>query len=212
MLKKECAKKILAGLKRAYPDTKTALHFDSALQSLIATILSAQCTDTQVNKVTPALFKRFVNADAFARADLKIIESMIRSTGFYKNKARSIKNCCIQLVKEHNGNVPKEMDKLIKLPGVGRKTANAVRGNFYGLPGIVADTHVIRISQRLGLTKSKDPVKIEFALHPLFPEKDWTRLSLLIQEHGRKCCTARKPRCQQCPIAKYCQYYKWVSA
>jgi endonuclease-3 len=200
----ERAKKIMGILEKAYPGAKTALHHGSALQLLIATILSAQCTDSQVNKVTPALFKKFKTAGDFANADKSTLELMIKSTGFYKNKAASIQKCCAKLDSDFGGRVPKTIEELTSLPGVGRKTANAVLGNYFGIPGIVVDTHVIRISRRLKLTKNEDPVKIEMDLQPLIPKKNWTKFSCLIQTHGRQCCTARKPNCSGCPIGSLC--------
>ena len=204
MKTEERAKKIFEILRRAYPGAKIALRHKNALELLIATILSAQCTDTQVNKVTPALFAKFRNASDFAKANRATLESMIRSTGFYKNKAASIRKCCAKLIDDYKGQVPKTMEELVKLPGVGRKTANVVLGVCFGTPGIVVDTHVLRISERLGFTKNKDAVKVEFDLQKLFPQKDWTRLGFLIQAHGRGCCYARKPTCDVCPIASLC--------
>jgi len=180
------------------------LNFKTALQSLIATILSAQCTDLQVNKVTPVLFKRFKTAKDFANADQTEIESIIRSTGFFKNKTSSIKKACAELVKKYNSKVPKKLDELVTLPGVGRKTANVVLGNYFGVPGVAVDTHVIRISQRLKLTNNSNPTKIEMDLQKIFLKKDWVKLSLLIQAHGRRFCVARNPKCSECPIASYC--------
>lgn len=200
----ERAKKILGILKKAYPDAKIALNHGSALQLLVATILSAQCTDAQVNKVTPELFKNFKTARDFAKANKATLESMIKSTGFYKNKSASIQKCCAKLDADFGGQVPRTIEELTALPGVGRKTANAVLGNFFGIPGIVVDTHVIRISQRLKLTKNDDPVKIEMDLQPLIPKKDWTKFSYLVQTHGRQCCTAKKPDCPGCPIGSLC--------
>ena len=200
----ERAKNILVILKRTYPEAKTALRHENALQLLVSTILSAQCTDAQVNKVTPELFRKFKTAADFAKANRSTIESMIRSTGFYKNKAASIQKCCAKLISDLGGKVPKTIEELTSLPGVGRKTANVVLGVCFDTPGIVVDTHVLRISGRLGLTKNKDAVKVEFDLQKLFAQKDWTRLSFLIQAHGRNCCYAKKPTCNACPIAQYC--------
>ncbi len=202
----ERAKKILGVLKKTYPVAKTALSHGNAFQLLIATILSAQCTDAQVNKVTPALFKKFKKAADFAKANRGTLESMVRSTGFYKNKAASVQKCSMKLVSDFGGAVPKTIEELTSLPGVGRKTANVVLGVSFGIPGIVVDTHVLRVSQRLELTKNTDPVKIEFDLQKLFPKKDWTRLSFLIQAHGRSLCTAKKPDCPHCPLLKLCPY------
>lgn len=201
---KQKAQNIYTVLKKSYPDAKIALKYNSALELLVATILSAQCTDEQVNKVTPALFKKYKNPADYANANQKTLESMIRSTGFFKNKSASLKKCCSKLMEDHNGKIPKTIEELTKLPGVGRKTANVILGNYYKIPGIVVDTHVIRLSQRLGLSKNKNADKIELDLQPLFSTKDWTHLSHLLQAHGRRCCTAKKPKCDQCPVASLC--------
>lgn len=201
---KQKAQKVYSILKKAYPDAKIALKYNSVLELLMATILSAQCTDEQVNKVTPALFKKFKTPADYARANQKTLEAMIRSTGFFKNKAASLKKCCAKLAEIHGSKVPKTIEELTKLPGVGRKTANVILGNYYNIPGIVVDTHVIRLSQRLGLSKNKNADKIELDLQPLFPSKNWTKLSHLLQAHGRRCCTAKKPKCGQCPVTSLC--------
>jgi endonuclease III len=195
---------VLAILARTYPDAKTALNFETPLQLLIATILSAQCTDVRVNMVTPSLFARYPTAAAFAAAPQTELEQQIRSTGFYRNKARAIRECCADIVGRYGGNVPRTMEELLNLRGVGRKTANVVLGNAFGIPGIVVDTHVWRLSHRLGLTREKDPVKIEFALMPLIPREQWTLFSHWLILHGRALCIARKPRCSICPIAAQC--------
>lgn len=201
---KERSSHILAILKKTYPDARCALNFKSPLELLVATILSAQCTDARVNIVTPALFKKHRSAEAFAAATLADLEKMIRPAGFYRNKARSIKNCCANIAREHGGAVPKEMDDLTKLAGVGRKTANVIRAYAFGLPGVICDTHVLRLSERLGLTKNKDPEKVEEDLAALLPRKDWTSFSTLIVAHGRQICHARKPECDGCPIFELC--------
>ena len=203
---KQRAKKIFDIFKKTYPDAKIALIHKNPFELLIATILSAQCTDAQVNKVTPELFKTFKTPADFAKADFPAIESLIRSTGFYKNKAKSIQKCSQKLIADFGGKVPSTMEELTKLPGVGRKTANVVLGVCFYTPGIVVDTHVIRISQRLGLTKNKDPEKIEFDLQKIFSENSWTLLSFLIQSHGRKCCFAKKPNCTGCSVASLCPF------
>jgi len=200
------AKKILAVLDKEYPEAACSLDFRTPLELLVATILSAQCTDVRVNAVAVDLFRKYRSATDFAEADISELERDIRSTGFYKNKAKSIKACCAALVKEHGGEVPSTMEELVELQGVGRKTANVILGNAYGTPGIVVDTHVGRITQRLGLTKNSDPVKIEFDLMGLFPEKSWTKLSHQLIYHGRALCTARAPKCDACPALKYCDY------
>jgi endonuclease-3 len=200
----ERVKKILPVLKKLYPQAKTELRFANPLQLLIATILSAQCTDVRVNMVTNDLFKKYKSAADWAAADIKQIESDIKSTGFYHNKAVSIKGACQAIVEKHNGCVPDSMDELVKLPGVGRKTANVVLGNAFGKPAIACDTHVIRLSRRLQLSENSDAVKLEFDLAEIVPKKDWTLFSHLLIFHGRRVCIARKPNCSGCLIAKYC--------
>jgi endonuclease III len=199
------AKKVLAILKKTHPDSKTALDFSTPLQLLVATILSAQCTDVRVNKVTPGLFKKYRSAKDFAGANQEELEQDIRSTGFYRNKARSIISCCTSIVEKHGGKVPKTMEELVELGGVGRKTANCVLGGAYGInSGVVVDTHVRRVSQRLGLTTFDDPEKIEEDLMQLLPQRDWYDFSNMIIWHGREMCDARKPDCPQCPLLKLC--------
>jgi len=200
----ERVKKILPILKKTYPGAATALHFSDPLELLIATILSAQCTDVRVNMVTPALFKKYKSAADWARADLKDIEQDIRTCGFYRNKAVNIKGATKKIAEEYNGKVPGTMDQLVTLPGVGRKTANVVLGNAFGIPAIACDTHVIRLSCRLQLSENCDPVKLEFDLADIVPKKDWTIFSHLLIFHGRNICVARKPRCPACPIAQHC--------
>ncbi|HEX43090.1 MAG TPA: endonuclease III [Phycisphaerales bacterium] len=191
-------------LRKAYPKAKIALDFGDPVQLLVATILSAQCTDVRVNRITPALFKKYKSVKDWADADLQEIENDIRSTGFYRNKAVSIKNACARIVEHYNGRVPDSMDDLLTLPGVGRKTANCVLGSAYGIPGITCDTHVIRLSRRLQLSDNSDPVKLEFDLADIVPQKDWTLFSHLLIWHGRNVCNARKPDCPNCPIAQHC--------
>jgi endonuclease-3 len=191
-------------LAKLYPDAQCALHHDGPLQLLIATILSAQCTDVRVNMVTPALFARFRAARDFAAADIKELETMIQSTGFFRNKAKNIKACCKTIVDEHGGEVPGSLEALVVLPGIGRKTANVVLGNAFDVPGITVDTHVNRLSQRLGLTKKNDPVKIELDLMELIPKKEWTDFSHRMIFHGRQVCFARKPACSRCAMNKFC--------
>ena len=197
-------KRIMPILHKAYPGARIALEFVNPLELLIATILSAQCTDVRVNRVTPILFKKYRSAKAWAEADLEQIEQDIRSTGFYHNKAANIQGACRRIVEAFNGEVPGNMDDLLTLPGVGRKTANCVLGDAFGVPGITCDTHVIRLSRRLGFSEHSDPVKLEFDLQAVVPHKDWTAFSHLIISHGRQVCQARKPNCPQCPIANYC--------
>lgn len=196
--------KIFSLLKDNYVEAKIALEFESPFTLLIATILSAQCTDERVNKVTPSLFKKFPNAKAFANAELESIEKEIFSTGFYKQKAKSIKECCRMLVENHNGLIPKTMEELTKLPGVGRKTASVILGNAFNIPAIAVDTHVKRLSNLLGIISSDDAEKIEFRLMEVLPEEDWTIAGHLLMSHGRKICIARRPKCGECFLAKYC--------
>ena len=198
-------RRILLLLKRIYPDAHCALHFSTPLQLLIATILSAQCTDERVNQVTPALFARCPDAGSLAAISQKELEKIIHSTGFYRAKARSLRSCAASLVAEHDGKVPRTMEALHKLAGVGRKTANVVLGNAFGLAeGVVVDTHVGRLSRRMGLTRHLDPVKVESALVRLIPKEDWTLVSHLLIAHGRKRCIARKPNCADCELRKLC--------
>ena len=199
------AKKITAALQRAYPDAHCELNFDSPLQLLIATILSAQCTDKRVNLVTAELFKEYLSATDFANADLAELEQDIKTTGFFRNKAKNIKACCAALMKKHGGEVPRTMEELTALGGVGRKTANVVLGNAFNLNvGIVVDTHVTRLANRLGLTNQTDAEEIEQALMPLVPQGQWTLFSHWLIWHGRRRCDARKPDCAGCEIAKLC--------
>jgi endonuclease-3 len=198
-------KQIIAGLRRAYPDAHCELNHSRPLELLVATILSAQCTDKRVNLVTARLFKKYRSAADFANADLAELEQDIRTTGFFRNKARSIKSCCQVLVEKHGGQVPRTMEELIELDGVGRKTANVVLGNAFGVNvGVVVDTHVSRLSQRLGLTGETDPEKIEPALMKLVPRAEWAMFSHWLIWHGRRRCNARKPDCAGCEIAGLC--------
>ena len=195
---------ILEQLRELYPDAKCALDFGTPLQLLVATILSAQCTDERVNKVTPALFAAYPDAAAFARAEQGALEKAIHSTGFFRNKAKSIREAAGDIVARHGGEVPRTLEELTALRGVGRKTANVVLGNAYGIPGVVVDTHVARLSNRMGLTNETDPVKIEFALMPLVPRESWTLFSHWLILHGRAVCNARKPLCSACPLSPHC--------
>lgn len=199
------AAELLRRLFALYPDAHCELDYRNAYELAVATVLSAQCTDKRVNMVTPELFKRWPTPDALAAAPREAIEEVIQSTGFFRNKAKSLSGLANQLVDEHGGEVPKEMDQLVRLPGIGRKTANVVLGNAFGInEGIVVDTHVQRLSQRLGLTRESDPVKVERALIPLFPREHWTTLSHLLIWHGRRVCDARRPRCGECSLADIC--------
>lgn len=199
------AAEIHARLLAGYPDAHCELDYRNPYELAVATILSAQCTDKRVNMVTPELFRRWPDAHALAEAPREEIESVIQSTGFYRNKAKSLSGFARQLVAKHGGEVPAEMDALVVLPGIGRKTANVVLGNAFGInEGVVVDTHVQRLSRRFGLTKESDPVKVERALQPLFPREGWTMLSHLMIWHGRRVCDARKPRCSECSLADIC--------
>lgn len=201
----ERVKKILPILKKTYPDARTALNFTNPLELLIATILSAQCTDVRVNMITPELFRKYRSAADWAKADLKQIEQDIRTCGFYHNKAVNIQGATRKIVEDFGGEVPHTMEELTTLPGVGRKTANVVLGNAFGIPAIACDTHVLRVSRRLQLSEhADDPVKLEFDLADIVPKKDWTLFSHLLIFHGRRVCVARKPNCPACPIAAYC--------
>jgi endonuclease-3 len=195
---------LLEQLRELYPDAKCALDFRTPLELLVATILSAQCTDERVNKVTPALFASYPDAASLAAAEPAALEKAIHSTGFFRNKAKSIREASADIVSKHGGQVPRTLEELTALRGVGRKTANVVLGNAYGIPGLVVDTHVTRLSHRLGLTNETDPVKIEFALNPLVPRELWTLFSHWLILHGRAVCNARKPLCSQCPLSPHC--------
>ncbi len=203
--KKKRAKKIIALLSKAYPDAKCSLDHKNPLQLLIATILSAQCTDKRVNLVTPALFARFKTAKGFAEAGLPELEQYVRTTGFYRNKAKSVKAAGQALVEWHGGQVPKTMEELIKLPGVGRKTANVVLGTAYGIAsGVVVDTHVSRIAERLGLSSKGSPEKMEKVLMEVIPKEHWILFPHLIIYHGRAVCKAQRPNCPGCVLNRVC--------
>ena len=207
MVNKKRINRVLELLDIYYPDNiKCYLDHENEWQLLIATILSAQCTDDRVNIVTKKLFLKYRSIAEFANADLKILEEDIKPTGFYKNKAKNIKLCCQKLVEEHNSIVPSNIDELTKLNGVGRKTANVIRGNIYDIESIVVDTHVKRISNRLGFTENEDPVKIEFDLMRVLPKKNWIRYNTQVIAHGRAICTSRSPKCETCFLLPYCPY------
>ena len=200
------AGRIVRGLRRLYADADCALHHESALQLLVATILSAQCTDERVNQVTPALFRAYPDARAYADADAAELEDAIRTTGFFRNKTRSLMGLGRALVEKHGAEVPDTMEQLTKLPGVGRKTANVLLGTWFGVPGITVDTHVKRLSNRLALTSQSDPVKIEFELMEVLPKKDWTFASHALIWHGRRVCKARAPACELCGLRPDCPF------
>jgi endonuclease III len=200
----ERVKNILPILKKTYPDAKVALKFTNPFELLVATILSAQCTDVRVNMVTKEVFKKYKTAADWANADKSEIEQDIRSTGFYHNKAANIKNTSREILERFGGKIPETIDELVTLPGVGRKTANVVIGGAFGKPAITCDTHVIRLSRRLGLSKNSDAVKLEFDLAEIVLKKDWMLFSNCLIFHGRNICFARRPACQNCPIARFC--------
>jgi endonuclease-3 len=203
--KKQRALEVLVILKRLYPDATCSLNYETPVQLLVATILSAQCTDERVNKVTPALFTRYPDAKALAYADREELEKLVHSTGFYRNKAKNIQGACQKIMEEFGGEVPQQMEQLLSLAGVARKTANVVLAHAFGIiQGVTVDTHVKRLSQRLGLTKETDPVKIERELMKLLPQPDWENFSISIIYHGRAVCNARKPICSNCDLAHIC--------
>jgi endonuclease-3 len=198
------ARAINRELGRIYPDAHCELDFTNALELAVATILSAQCTDARVNLVTPALFARYPTAKHYAEADRAEVEELIKPTGFFRNKTTSLIGLGQALVERHGGEVPSTLAELVELPGIGRKTANVILGNAFGVPGLTVDTHFGRLARRLDWTQETDPVKVEFAVAELIPKKDWTILSHRLIWHGRRCCYARKPDCGACGIAKWC--------
>lgn len=203
--KKQRALEILIRLKRLYPDAPCTLDYETPVQLMVATILSAQCTDARVNLVTPELFRRFPDAAALAGADVAELENLVRSTGFYRNKAKNIQAACQMIMTEFGGQVPRMMEDLLRLPGVARKTANVVSAHAYGVNlGVTVDTHVKRLTYRLGLTKNTDPVKVERDLMKLIPQPDWENWSIRIIYHGRAVCMARNPQCDRCELADLC--------
>lgn len=198
------ARRILRTLDRTYPDAHGELDYDTPFQLLCAVVLSAQCTDARVNSVTPALFRRYPTPEDLAAADRAELEEIIRSTGFFRAKANSLLGLAQALAEEHDGQVPPRLEHLVRLPGVGRKTANVVLGQAFGVPGITVDTHVGRLSRRMGFTGHQDPVKVEKDLMALFPRKEWTQISHVLIWHGRRCCHSRRPACGACPVAQWC--------
>ena len=204
--KRARARQIVRALKKAYPDAKCALNFTSPLELLVATILSAQCTDERVNMVTPALFKKYRTARDYAAADTAALEEDVRSTGFYRAKSRSIVGMAKALIDRHGGEVPKDREALTELPGVGLKTANVLLGNAFGEQAVAVDTHVFRVSQRLGLARSDDPDKIHDQLVDVLAKAELTLTTHLLQSHGRRCCAAKKPLCPACPVKSLCPW------
>ncbi len=205
--KKVRAKVINRQLSKSYPNVRCELDYKNAFQLLVATVLSAQCTDKRVNQTTPALFKKYPNPQKMAKADLKEIQKIVKSTGFFRAKAKNIKNLSTIIFEQFDGNVPSNLEDLITLPGVGRKTANVVLGHAFGIPGITVDTHFGRLSRRFGWSKQNNPVKVEFEVGELIPEKEWTNLSQRMIWHGRRVCHSRKPACGACALAKLCPSY-----
>lgn len=202
--RRQRALRLVAALHMLYPAVETALHFANPFELIIATILSAQCTDEKVNQVTPHLFKRFPDAASLAQGDLAEIEQLVYQTGFYRQKAKSIQQCARAIVERHGGALPESMEELTDLPGVGRKTANLVRAYAMGHPGVIVDTHFKRVSGRLGLTANTDPEKIEMDICALLPESEWTHFSNSLIWHGRRLCPARAPKCPECPLRPDC--------
>lgn len=200
---------VLATLAKVYPSATCALNYSNPVELGVATILSAQCTDKRVNMVTPALFKKYKTAKAFAQAKLSDIEELVKTTGFFRNKAKNIQGFCRMIVEQHEGIVPQTMEELIPLPGVGRKTANVILGHAYGInAGVCVDTHVGRLSRRIGFTRHDNPIKVEQDLMKLAPPEKWTAISDLLIAHGRAVCDARKPKCEICVIKKDCEYFQ----
>jgi endonuclease III len=197
---------IIKHLKQAHPDAKLALNFSSPFELLIALILAAQCTDEKVNEVARSLFEKYRTPEDYVRVSAEELEADIRPTGFYRQKARAVQRCCQQLIERFNGAVPRTLEELTSLHGVGRKTANILLGNAFGVPAIGVDTHVMRLAQRLGLTRQTDPDKIEADLTQVVPKKEWTHFCHLLQFHGRRICLARKPKCPECVISAVCPY------
>ncbi|MBU9889625.1 MAG: endonuclease III [Candidatus Omnitrophica bacterium] len=207
-VKKKRVLGVLRRLRKVYPGTRCPLKCRSPWELLVATILSAQCTDKRVNMVTPSLFEKFPDVCACAQADPEVFARYVRSTGFYRNKTKNILGAARTVIERFGGEVPSRMEDLVTLPGVGRKTANVILGNAFGVPGLSVDTHMIRLNRLLGFTRHRDPVKIEFDLMELVPRKNWTEYSSLIIRHGRECCFARRPDCPRCPLQTLCPSVK----
>lgn len=204
---KKRTKEISTILYKTYPEATCSLNHEKPLELLIATMLAAQCTDLRVNIVTKELFRKYTSVYDYANANPEELEQDIKTTGFYRNKAKNIIGCCKKLIKDFGGRVPGNMQDLTSLPGVGRKTANVVLGNIFDIPGVIVDTHCKRLSNRIGLTDNEDPEKIEFDLMEIIPREDWTAFSNSLVYHGRAICDARKPKCQLCPISQYCDFF-----
>ncbi|MBI3752637.1 MAG: endonuclease III [Deltaproteobacteria bacterium] len=204
----EKAKKVLDILEKEYPDAGIALRYKTPLELLVATILSAQCTDERVNKTTPALFKRYKKAEGFAETDIKELEGYISSINFFRNKTKNIQACCTKIVDEFGGKVPDTLEELITLPGIGRKTANIVLGSAFGKDALAVDTHVKRVANRIGLAESQDPDRIEDELCKIIPPKRWTKTTTLLILHGRNTCVAKKPKCENCHVKIHCDYFR----
>jgi endonuclease-3 len=205
--KKVRAKVIYRQLSKSYPNVRCELDYKNAFQLLVATVLSAQCTDKRVNQTTPALFKKYPNPQKMAKAEVRDIQKLVKSTGFFRAKAKNIKGLSNKIMEKFDGKVPSNLENLITLPGVGRKTANVVLGHAFGIPGITVDTHFGRLSRRFGWSKQNNPVKVEFEVGELIPEKEWTNLSQRMIWHGRRVCHSRKPACGACALAKLCPSY-----
>lgn len=203
---REKANEVIAIFEKDYPDAVCSLDYENPLQLLIATILAAQCTDKRVNIVTKDLFEKYKNVEDFANADIEELEQDIKSTGFYRNKAKNIKMCCQDIMGRFGGMVPQTIEELTSLAGVGRKTANVVLGSYFGIPGVVIDTHAKRLSNRIGLTKNEDPVKIEYDLMEILPKESWSKFCHQLVYHGREVCKSQKPQCERCNILEYCNY------
>lgn len=208
MRKKDKAKIILEELSKLYPNAMCSLDFSTPVELLVATQLAAQCTDARVNIVTKELFKKYKTIEEYAGADIFVLEQDIKSTGFFRNKAKNIQACCVKLMLEYDGKVPDNMEELLSLPGVGRKTANVILSTIYGKPGVIVDTHCTRLSGRLGLTQSENPDIIERDLMKLLPRSEWANFSHYLVYHGRAICQARNPKCESCSILPYCDYSK----
>ncbi len=202
---KEKAQKVIERLRNLYPDARLELEYDNAFQLLVEAILAAQESDKKVNKLRGELFRKYRSPDDFVKASLEEIESDIRSISFYRRKAKLIKMCCEALIKEFGGDIPQSVEDMIKLPGVGRKTANMVLGCAFGLPAIIVDRHVLRVSQRIGFTRQKDPDRVESELMDIVPKEEWTSFSLLLLNHGKRVCTAKNPKCEECSICDLCE-------